>query len=314
MRECGSDDIFLLGVNNDRRLRCGGLIRFSGFKAPTRVDLYRVQLPDKMGRNAAFGLERILRRNVRDHAGEGCAGATAHITPDGQITAYTIEHGGSRQVDAGRYPDGLRRWVGKVRFYEYSNQVAMAYVDGDKVDQARDLCPDEAEDEDGYNDEDGCPDEDNDADGIVDAQDRCPDTAEDIDGINDGGGCPEKEDIAFVQNRIVISHERMFSESDDFTISEAGLFLVEGLANWWRENGKGDICVLAHTNRNGDPEAEQAETIRWADSVARAFIDRGIPAGQVRAEGLGSGKPIVAPAAPEAERLNVRIEIEQCVL
>ena len=39
MRECGSGDIFMVGVNNDRRLRCGGLVKFSGFKAPTRVDL-----------------------------------------------------------------------------------------------------------------------------------------------------------------------------------------------------------------------------------------------------------------------------------
>ena len=41
------------------------------------------------------------------------------------------------------------------------------YVDGDAVDQASDLCPDEAEDVDGFNDGDGCPDEDNDGDGIV---------------------------------------------------------------------------------------------------------------------------------------------------
>ena len=68
--------------------------------------------------------------------------------------------------------------------------------DGDGVADINDDCPDEAEDFDGYQDEDGCPDLDNDADGIPDAMDQCPDEAEDIDGFQDEDGCPDLDNDA----------------------------------------------------------------------------------------------------------------------
>ena len=63
--------------------------------------------------------------------------------------------------------------------------------DGDGIINDNDLCPDEAEDFDGYQDEDGCPDVDNDGDGILDVNDKCPNEAEDIDGYQDEDGCPD---------------------------------------------------------------------------------------------------------------------------
>ena len=55
-------------------------------------------------------------------------------------------------------------------------------------------------------------------------------------------------------------------------------FLMAGLVNWWKENGEGDVCILAHTNNYGSPEAEQDETEEWADIVAGALIELGVPA------------------------------------
>ncbi len=65
--------------------------------------------------------------------------------------------------------------------------------DEDGIADASDGCPDEAEDRDGYADEDGCPDPDNDGDGIVDGSDACPDEPEDIDGYRDDDGCPDPD-------------------------------------------------------------------------------------------------------------------------
>jgi hypothetical protein len=67
-------------------------------------------------------------------------------------------------------------------------------TDRDGLSDDRDACPAEAEDLDGYADEDGCPEPDNDGDGILDARDRCPDEAEDADGVNDEDGCPDDDD------------------------------------------------------------------------------------------------------------------------
>jgi outer membrane protein OmpA-like peptidoglycan-associated protein len=56
-----------------------------------------------------------------------------------------------------------------------------------------DRCPELAEDEDHFEDEDGCPEPDNDRDGILDGNDRCPNQSEDRDGFQDEDGCPEPD-------------------------------------------------------------------------------------------------------------------------
>ena len=61
--------------------------------------------------------------------------------------------------------------------------------DGDKIANADDKCPDEAEDIDKFEDDDGCPDPDNDEDGFPDGNDPCPIEAEDKDGFKDDDGC-----------------------------------------------------------------------------------------------------------------------------
>jgi len=58
--------------------------------------------------------------------------------------------------------------------------------DGDGVPDDIDRCPLDAEDKDGFQDEDGCPDADNDGDGIVDRADACPNEA----GSIQNRGCP----------------------------------------------------------------------------------------------------------------------------
>ena len=65
--------------------------------------------------------------------------------------------------------------------------------DGDGLVGDDDHCPDEAEDEDGFDDHDGCPELDNDGDGIPDDRDRCPLLEEDFDGFQDDDGCPEAD-------------------------------------------------------------------------------------------------------------------------
>jgi outer membrane protein OmpA-like peptidoglycan-associated protein len=65
--------------------------------------------------------------------------------------------------------------------------------DNDGIPDAQDLCPNEPEDRDGFDDEDGCPDPDNDSDGIPDKRDRCPNEPEDRDGFQDEDGCPDTD-------------------------------------------------------------------------------------------------------------------------
>ena len=66
-----------------------------------------------------------------------------------------------------------------------------ADTDHDGISDARDRCPAQPEDKDGFQDDDGCPDPDNDGDGVADVVDRCPLEPEDHDGFEDQDGCPE---------------------------------------------------------------------------------------------------------------------------
>ncbi len=59
--------------------------------------------------------------------------------------------------------------------------------DNDGIVDRLDKCANEAEDKDGFQDEDGCPDRDNDGDGIPDSADKCPDKV----GIAANNGCPD---------------------------------------------------------------------------------------------------------------------------
>lgn len=63
--------------------------------------------------------------------------------------------------------------------------------DRDGIVDVKDKCPDEAEDKDNFQDEDGCPDPDNDEDGMLDKDDKCPDDTEDLDNFQDEDGCPD---------------------------------------------------------------------------------------------------------------------------
>ncbi len=71
----------------------------------------------------------------------------------------------------------------------FGGQMAADDRDGDGIPDDSDKCPGEAEDKDGFEDEDGCPDADNDGDGVLDPDDECPDVA----GVADNRGCPDDD-------------------------------------------------------------------------------------------------------------------------
>jgi outer membrane protein OmpA-like peptidoglycan-associated protein len=124
--------------------------------------------------------------------------------------------------------------------------------DGDGIPDSRDKCPDQAEDRDGFQDQDGCPDPDNDADGVMDDEDacpnvagvrsadsktngcpvgdrdhdailddvdRCPDEPEDKDGFQDEDGCPDpdndKDGIPDVNDKCPNEPETFNGYADD---------------------------------------------------------------------------------------------------
>ncbi|MDB5105226.1 MAG: ompA [Fibrobacteres bacterium] len=75
----------------------------------------------------------------------------------------------------------------------WNGQVGVIDIDKDGIADNLDKCVTEAEDKDGFEDQDGCPESDNDKDGIADAMDKCPLQAEDLDGFQDADGCADPD-------------------------------------------------------------------------------------------------------------------------
>jgi outer membrane protein OmpA-like peptidoglycan-associated protein len=106
--------------------------------------------------------------------------------------------------------------------FGWSGLIKQPDSDKDGIIDKKDKCPEQAEDKDGYLDDDGCPDPDNDGDfiadvndscpnekatcsgclpkivdtdkdGLLDDKDKCPQQPEDIDGFQDDDGCPDPD-------------------------------------------------------------------------------------------------------------------------
>lgn len=85
--------------------------------------------------------------------------------------------------------------------------------DKDGIPDDRDKCPNQPEDRDNYQDEDGCPEPDNDQDGVLDAKDRCPNQPEDHDGFEDHDGCPDLDNDG---DKIPDLQDKCPNEPEDF--------------------------------------------------------------------------------------------------
>ncbi len=88
--------------------------------------------------------------------------------------------------------------------------------DRDGLKDDVDLCPDDPEDYDDFQDTDGCPEPDNDLDLILDVEDDCPNTPEDRDGIEDEDGCPESEPLDRDGDRILDQDDDCPDDPEDY--------------------------------------------------------------------------------------------------
>jgi OOP family OmpA-OmpF porin len=137
-----------------------------------------------------------------DVSGSGYVGIGAHaITGRGfQIRGDFRMHvaPGVDKAAVLEFEAGVGIWVelgAGAKRYDYVDSNSGDVVDGDPdrdgFSGAKDRCPDRAEDEDGYEDDDGCPDIDNDLDHVLDIADKCPSVSESMNGFEDDDGCPE---------------------------------------------------------------------------------------------------------------------------
>ena len=194
-----------------------------------------------------------------------------------------------------------------------------ADLDGDGSRDLTDLCPEQAEDMDGFDDEDGCPDFDNDGDGILDTDDACPDVPEDLDGVADEDGCPETdadndkildeddkcptepEDYDEIEDedgcpdasRVVLMEseiqilDKIHFEYDSAVIKPESFPILKEVAGTMKQHPEINLVeVQGHTDQRGGDAYNLNLSNERANSVKTFLIGEGIATERLRAKGI----------------------------
>ncbi len=218
-------------------------------------------------------------------------------------------------------------------------QVMSTDKDGDGIPDDIDQCPDVAEDNDGFEDEDGCPDYDNDKDGIYDSQDECPDDPEDRDGFQDMDGCPDPDndkdgipDLSDacpnnpetvnqykdedgcpddkpkeIRQKLVLSGVNFKTASAE--LLEESYYVLERVFNSLEAYPHVRVEIAGHTDSQGSNEYNRALSYDRAKAVRNYLVMRGISPDRIVARGYGEDRPVASNETAEGRAKNRRVEV-----
>jgi outer membrane protein OmpA-like peptidoglycan-associated protein len=170
-----------------------------GFLAQPKTELFNIIDDDKLTYrfSAAYSPIKHPWEVALEYAGAARAGALFASADEttGEVIAAGMYRHRNKYNFFGGLGTGVQAGVGTPTYRMY---LGIAYqgvsnpdLDRDGIPISVDICPNDPEDLDGFEDADGCPDPDNDRDHIADVDDGCPDDPEDFDGYLDEDGCPE---------------------------------------------------------------------------------------------------------------------------
>ncbi len=183
--------------------------------------------------------------------------------------------------------------------------------DGDGIPDAADACRCVAEDRDGFEDDDGCPDEDNDRDRIVDACDACPNEIEVYDGCADDDGCPDSSAVRVRSTYIrVVEHVEFDSRSaalrpSSIPVLEAIRDTLAGYPQVTRIRITGHVDAAEARGRGRGRELG----LQRAAAVRDWLLAEGIDPGRLEIDSAGGDHPLVPHASVALRHRNRRAEL-----
>lgn len=176
--------------------------------------------------------------------------------------------------------------------------------DGDGVRGHRDRCPNQAEDEDGFEDWDGCPESDNDRDGIPDDDDECPD----MPGDSAHDGCPARTYVKIVDGKIYIFGKVQFA-TGSARIDHRSEVVLDQVAAALRANPQvRHVRIDGHTDNIGGPEVNRQLATERSAAVKDALQHRGVSDARLSIRGVGEAQPIAPNSTKAGRAKNRRVE------
>ena len=176
-------------------------------------------------------------------------------------------------------------------------------TDIDGVPDNADECPTVP----GEYDNNGCPPvippKDTDNDGIIDSLDNCPFVV----GPKANKGCPiTAEAISIVK----VAQEKLEFETGSSVIKKESYQSLNTLAYYLVKNPDFKVSLKGHTDNIGDEQKNMKLSIDRANAVKIFFIENGVDANRIDAQGYGMQYPITDNKTPAGRAANRRVDIE----
>jgi outer membrane protein OmpA-like peptidoglycan-associated protein len=180
-------------------------------------------------------------------------------------------------------------------------------ADGDGLQDPFDLCIQEAEDFDEFQDDDGCPDPDNDGDRIPDERDAAPLEPETFNGFEDDDGAPD------------LAPPRLFDVTGRFgtvafpvgraRLDEAGARVAQATAVVLTRLPGVRVRLVGHSDDQGGRSTNLAVSRSRAAAVRTLLVRAGVSARRITIEAAGEDRPLDSSGTPEARDRNRRVEL-----
>ncbi|MFC1482434.1 OmpA family protein, partial [Myxococcota bacterium] len=185
--------------------------------------------------------------------------------------------------------------------------MASTDADGDGIDDARDQCPNQPEDRDGFEDADGCPDPDNDQDRIPDVSDKCPNHPETYNGYEDGDGCPDRPLVKITTSSPGVLQWIQFRPRSIRIPKRSESFLRE-VAKVMKQHQRITLVeVQGHANDYRTAKADQRLSLRRARAVRDHLIRLDVAPARLVAKGYGRTRPMTKGRTASERARNRRV-------
>jgi outer membrane protein OmpA-like peptidoglycan-associated protein len=172
-------------------------------------------------------------------------------------------------------------------------------------------CPEELEDKDDFEDNDGCPDLDNDVDGVIDEDDKCPGEKETINGVTDWDGCPDEGvgQTEYVENVKIEIKATILFEPSRATLKDQSKPLLDQVALQILAHPEvKKVRIEGHTDSSGSEADNLALSQGRAEAVRTYIMSKGVKAERLDAVGFGESRPIHDNATLDGRSKNRRVE------